>query len=71
MLVEKAVRRPNDQKVSLVLHAGDYTSPSVITKFKINFRFIGVFGKRDGDHELLKKALLKRRTAKPIADSPK
>lgn len=55
-LVEKAVRRLNDEKVDLVLHAGDYTSPFVIAKFKdLNCRFIGVFGNNDGDHELLKK----------------
>ena len=39
-----------------MLHAGEYTSPFVIAKFKmLNCRLIGVFGKRDGDHELLKK----------------
>ena len=55
-LVEKAVRMLNDEKVDLVLHAGDYTSPFVIAKFKdLNCRFIGVFGNNDGDHELLKK----------------
>jgi uncharacterized protein len=55
-LVEKAVKRLNEEKVELVLHAGDYTSPFVIAKFKVlNCRLIGVFGNNDGDHELLKK----------------
>ena len=55
-LVEKAVNRLNEEKVELVLHAGDYTSPFTIAKFKtLNCRLIGVFGNNDGDHELLKK----------------
>ncbi len=55
-LVEKAVKRLNDEKVALVLHAGDFTSPFVIAKFKaLNCKLIGVFGNNDGDHELLKK----------------
>ena len=54
-LVEKAVKYLNDAKVDLVLHAGDYTSPFVIAKFKaLNCKLIGVFGNNDGDHELLK-----------------
>ena len=56
LLVDKAVRILNDQKVGLVLHAGDYVAPFVIAKFeKLNCKFIGVFGNNDGDHELLKK----------------
>ena len=55
-LIEKAIKRLNDEKVSLVLHAGDYTSPFAIPKFKaLNCRLVGVFGNNDGDHELLKK----------------
>ena len=55
-LVDKAVKYLNDQKVSLVLHAGDYVAPFVIPHFKqLNCKFIGVFGNNDGDHELLKK----------------
>jgi len=55
-LVEKAVKLLNDRKVGLVLHAGDYTSPFTIPKFKaLNCKLIGVFGNNDGDHELLKK----------------
>jgi len=54
--VEKAVKYLNDQKVNLVLHAGDYVAGFVIPKFKLlNCRLIGVFGNNDGDHELLKK----------------
>ena len=55
-LVEKAVNKLNEEKVELVLHAGDYTSPFTIAKFKtLNCKLIGVFGNNDGDHELLKK----------------
>lgn len=55
-MIEKAVRRLNEEKVALVLHAGDYVSPFVIPKFKaLNAKLIGVFGNNDGDHEFLKK----------------
>jgi putative phosphoesterase len=55
-MVEKAVKRLNDEKVDLVLHAGDYVAPFVIAKFKsLHCRLIGVFGNNDGDHELLRK----------------
>ena len=55
-LIEKAVQILNEQKVSLVLHAGDYVAGFVIPKFKqLNCNLIGVFGNNDGDHELLKK----------------
>jgi putative phosphoesterase len=55
-MVEKAVKRLNEEKVCLVLHAGDYVAPFVIPKFKaMNCNLIGVFGNNDGDHELLRK----------------
>src|SRR5512136_1142704 len=55
-LIEKAVSRLNQEKVELVLHAGDYVAPFVIQKFKaLNCKLIGVFGNNDGDHELLRK----------------
>jgi uncharacterized protein len=54
--IEKAVQILNEQKVGLVLHAGDYIAGFVIPKFKqLNCNLIGVFGNNDGDHELLKK----------------
>jgi uncharacterized protein len=56
LMVEKAIKILNEEKVGLVLHAGDYTSPFVIPKFEaLNCKLIGVFGNNDGDHELLKK----------------
>jgi len=59
-MVEKAVKRLNEEKVKLVLHAGDYVAPFVIPKFKdLKARLIGVFGNNDGDHELLKKGFSK------------
>ncbi|MCW4019549.1 MAG: metallophosphoesterase [Candidatus Bathyarchaeota archaeon] len=55
-LIEKAVNRLNQEKVDLVLHAGDFTSPFVMAKFKaLNCKLVGVFGNNDGDHELLRK----------------
>jgi hypothetical protein len=55
-MVEKAVKRLNEENVGLVLHAGDYVAPFVIPKFKdLKARLIGVFGNNDGDHELLKR----------------
>jgi putative phosphoesterase len=54
--VGKAVKKLIDEKVELVLHAGDYVSPFVISHFKpFKGRFIGVFGNNDGDHEFLKR----------------
>ncbi len=55
-MVEKAVKKLNEENVALVLHAGDYIAPFVIPKFKeLNAKLIGVFGNNDGDHEFLKK----------------
>lgn len=55
-MVEKAVKRLNEENVGLVLHAGDYVAGFVIPRFKeLKAKLIGVFGNNDGDHELLKK----------------
>jgi putative phosphoesterase len=55
-MVEKAVKKLDEENVALVLHAGDYIAPFVIPKFKsLNAKLIGVFGNNDGDHEFLKK----------------
>ena len=55
-MVDKAIKKLNEMKVELVLHAGDYIAPFVIPKFKeLKATLIGVFGNNDGDHELLKK----------------
>lgn len=55
-MVDRAIRRLNEENVEIVLHAGDYVSPFVIPKFKeLKARLIGVFGNNNGDHELLKK----------------
>ena len=54
--LEKAVKYLNEQKIGLVLHAGDYVAGFVIPKLKqLNCKLIGVFGNNDGDHELLKR----------------
>jgi len=55
-LVEKAVKKFNEENVKMVLHAGDYVAPFVIPKFRgLRAKLIGVFGNNDGDRELLKK----------------
>lgn len=55
-LVDKAVRKLQEERAELVLHAGDYVSPFVIPHFKaFKGRFVGVFGNNDGDHEFLKR----------------
>lgn len=55
-MVDKAVKKLNEENVELVLHAGDYVAPFVIPKFKkLRAKLIGVFGNNDGDRELLKK----------------
>ena len=55
-LLDKAVKRLNEEKVELVLHAGDYVAPFVVSHFKpLKANLVGVFGNNDGDKELLKK----------------
>jgi len=55
-LLDKAVKRLIEEKVELVLHAGDYVAPFVASHFKpLKAEFIGVFGNNDGDKELLKR----------------
>jgi putative phosphoesterase len=55
-LIDKAVKKLEEEKVELVLHCGDYVSPFVIPHFKsFKDRFIGIFGNNDGDHEFLKR----------------
>ena len=55
-LLEKAVKRLNEEEIELVLHAGDYIAPFVVSHFKpLKARLVGVFGNNDGDKELLKK----------------
>ena len=55
-LLDKAVKRLNEEKVELVLHAGDYVAPFVAPHFRLlKANMIGVFGNNDGDRELLKK----------------
>jgi len=55
-LVDKAVEQLIHEGVELILHAGDYVSPFVISHFKpFQSKFIGVFGNNDGDHEFLKR----------------
>ncbi|MEM3608800.1 MAG: metallophosphoesterase [Candidatus Bathyarchaeia archaeon] len=55
-MVDKAIKKLNEEGVGLVLHAGDYVAPFVIPRFKgLKAKLIGVFGNNDGDKELLKR----------------
>ena len=52
--IDRAVERMNTEKVDLVLHAGDYISPFVVSHFKpLKARLIGVFGNNDAELERL------------------
>lgn len=49
-----AVARFNEEKVALVLHAGDYISPITAHAFeKLDAPLVGVFGNNDGDRIFL------------------
>ena len=55
-LIDQAVERLNEENVELVLHAGDFVAPFVVSAFKqLKSPLIGVFGNNDGDRKLLKK----------------
>lgn len=55
-MIERAVKRLNDENVGLVLHAGDYVAGFVVPRFKeLHAKLISVFGNNDGDHEFLKR----------------
>jgi len=54
--IDKALKRLNEEKVQLVLHAGDYVAPFSVVRFKfLEAKLIGIFGNNDGDHQFLKK----------------
>jgi len=54
--IDKAVQKLNEEKVELVLHAGDYSAPFAAFRFKpLRARMIGVFGNNDAEKELLRK----------------
>ena len=53
--IAAAVEKFNSEKVSLVLHAGDYVSPFVSKPFeKLKAKLIGVFGNNEAEKELIK-----------------
>ncbi|MCW4048652.1 MAG: metallophosphoesterase [Candidatus Bathyarchaeota archaeon] len=54
-MIQKAVEKFNEERVSLVLHAGDYIAPFTAQHFKpLNAQLIGVFGNNCAEHEHLK-----------------
>ncbi|GBD98301.1 phosphodiesterase [bacterium BMS3Abin07] len=52
--IRKSVEIFNKKGVSLVVHAGDFTSPfSLVPYSKLKAEFVGIFGNNDGDLLLL------------------
>jgi len=55
-LIDKAVERLNIEKAELILHAGDYIAPFVVSHFKpLKAKLTGIFGNNDAELELLRK----------------
>ena len=55
-LIGKAVQKMNEEKVELVLHAGDYSAPFAALRFKpLEAPMVGVFGNNDAEKEVLRK----------------
>lgn len=74
-LIDKSVKRLNQEKVDLVLHAGDYIAGFSVQHLQpLKAPLIGIFGNNDGDHDLLRKkfkalgAELRGRFAEVIVD---
>ncbi len=53
--IEQAIEIFNEKDVSLVIHAGDITSPFSLIPFnqKLKANYVGIFGNNDGDRLLL------------------
>ncbi len=57
-IIEKAVKVFNENKVDLVLHAGDFISPFVPKWFAaLKCKLIGVYGNNENERELLAKRM--------------
>lgn len=56
---KEAVNVFNQERVSLVIHAGDFIAPFILVKVLKNLKapLIGVFGNNDGEKEGLKKSI--------------
>ena len=64
--IAAAVRLFNDERVDLVLHAGDFISPITADKFApLESPFIGIFGNNDGERIYLTKRFEKIGTLYP------
>jgi len=50
-MIEKACRVFNDERVDLVIHAGDYVAPFALSPLKqiLKCDYVGVFGNNDGE----------------------
>lgn len=54
-VLEEAINRLNEERVELVLCAGDYIAPFVAPHFKVlKAKMIGVFGNNDAEKQTLK-----------------
>jgi len=53
-LIDEAIQELNRERVELVLHAGDYIAPFVVSRFKpLRAKLVGVFGNNDAERDLL------------------
>ena len=54
--IDRAIKKLNEEKAELVLHAGDYCAPFAAFRFKpLKARMIGVFGNNDAERDLLRR----------------
>jgi len=54
-MIDRAIDLFNQEKVGVVIHAGDFISPFSADRFRaLDCPLIGVFGNNDGDHEALR-----------------
>ncbi|RLF24442.1 MAG: hypothetical protein DRN15_03345 [Thermoprotei archaeon] len=57
-LVDKAIEKFNELKVSLVLYAGDFVSPFVPPRFaKLRCKMVAVYGNNENEKELIMRRL--------------
>jgi putative phosphoesterase len=56
LYIDKAIKLLNKEEVKLVLHAGDYISPFVASRFiALDAELIGIFGNNDAEKYLIKR----------------
>ncbi|MCD4784799.1 MAG: metallophosphoesterase [Candidatus Eremiobacteraeota bacterium] len=60
LMIKRAVEVFNDEKVDLIMHAGDHIAPfTCIIWEQANCEILAIYGNNDGDHAFLKKKFRK------------